>query len=68
MTSYNILPMDARAFRRWAVLMRGQPPELIADAMIAATAQVNGLIVVSRNTRDFERLGLSVVDPFRGGR
>jgi toxin FitB len=63
--SYRILPMDGRAFRRWAQLMHGQPPDLIADAMIAATAQTHGLTLVTRNVRDFERLGLTVIDPFQ---
>jgi predicted nucleic acid-binding protein len=63
--SYRILPMDGPGFRRWAQLMHGQPPDLIADAMIAATALTHGLTVVTRNIRDFERLGLSVIDPFR---
>src|SRR5712691_4451057 len=62
--SYNVLPMDRRAFRRWAQLMRGQPSDLVADAMIAATAVVHGLTIVTRNVRDFERLGLSPIDPF----
>jgi predicted nucleic acid-binding protein len=62
--SYNVLPMDTRAFRRWAQLMRGQPSDLVADAMIAATALVHGLTIVTRNVRDFERLGLSPIDPF----
>ncbi len=64
--SYVILPMDGRTFRRWAQLMHGQPPDLIADAMIAATALTHGLMLVTRNIRDFERLGLPAIDPFRG--
>ena len=31
--SYNVLPMDGRAFRCWARLMYGKPVDLIADAM-----------------------------------
>jgi predicted nucleic acid-binding protein len=30
---YNVLPMDAGAFRCWARLMHGKPADLIADAM-----------------------------------
>jgi predicted nucleic acid-binding protein len=64
--SLNVLPMDAIAFRQWARLMHGQPDSLYEDAMIAATAQVHQLKVVTRNVRDFARLNVDVVDPFRG--
>ena len=63
--SYNVLPMDGRAFRCWAQLMHGKPADLIADAMIAATAVVHNLTVMRRNLRDFERLGVPALNPFR---
>jgi predicted nucleic acid-binding protein len=56
--------MDGPTFRRWAQLMHRQPPDLISDAMIAATALVHNLTVVTRNVRDFERLGLTAINPF----
>jgi toxin FitB len=62
--SYNVLPMDGGAFRCWARLMHGKPADLIADAMIAATAVVHNLTVVTRNLRDFERLGVPALNPF----
>lgn len=37
-----------------------------ADALIAATALVHGLIVVTRNVRDFEGTGAVVMDPWQG--
>jgi toxin FitB len=49
--SYNVLPMHGGAFRCWARLMHGKPADLIADAMIAATAVVHNLTVVTRNLR-----------------
>jgi predicted nucleic acid-binding protein len=61
--SYSVLPMDGGAFRCWAKLMHGKPADLIADAMIAATAVVRNLTVVTRNVRDFERLGVPAFDP-----
>jgi toxin FitB len=61
--SYDVLPMDGGAFRCWARLMHGKPVDLIADAMIAATAVVHHLAVVTRNLRDFERLGVPALNP-----
>jgi predicted nucleic acid-binding protein len=37
---------------------------LSEDAMLAATAKVNGLQMVTRNTPDFEALGVACLNPF----
>jgi toxin FitB len=38
----------------------------IKDSLIAATALVHGLTVVTRNDRDFVKAGVKVFDPFAG--
>ena len=62
--TYQVLTVDAMAFREWARLMHRQSDTLLQDAMIAAVAVVHRLTVVTRNVRDFERLGVPTLDPF----
>jgi predicted nucleic acid-binding protein len=63
--THHILPMDAHAFRACARLMHHQSDALFEDAMIAATAQVHHLTVVTRNTRDFSGFQVPLLDPFQ---
>ena len=44
--------------------MHRQSDTLLQDAMIAAVASTRELIVVTRNVRDFEQLGVELVNPF----
>jgi predicted nucleic acid-binding protein len=62
--TYNIVPADAPIFRRWAQLMHRRPDHHLEDALIAATALVRGMTVVTRNVSDFEPFGVSLLDPF----
>lgn len=62
--SYNILPMNAEAFRAWAKLMHRKSDTLYEDAMIAATALNHGLTVATRNVADFQALGMAALNPF----
>jgi hypothetical protein len=63
--SYQVLPMDTPCFREWGRIMNNKQPDLLEDAMIAATARVHGLIVATRNERDFRQLDVRTFNPFK---
>ncbi len=60
----NLLPFSGDIARETARLLHRQSPHLFEDAAIAATARVHGLTIATRNTRDFERFGVPLVNPF----
>lgn len=62
--AHAVLPMDAVSFREWARLKHGRPRALPEDAMIAATAVVHRLTVVTRNVRDYRQFGVALLNPF----
>lgn len=62
--TWNVLSLDAQTFRTWAKLMHRRSDDLLVDALIAATAIVHHLVVVTRNVRDFASLELETLNPF----
>ena len=64
LSSYAVLPLDAAVFREWARLIHGKSRDLTEDAMIAATARIQHLIVVTRNVRNFASFDVEVLNPF----
>jgi predicted nucleic acid-binding protein len=62
------LPWEAATGLRWAKLLAdlrtAGDAMAVKDSLIAATALVHGLTVVTRNTRDFEKAGVKLIDPF----
>ena len=64
--SERVLAVDETVARRCAALHVPNPrPE--RDAMIAATALVHGMTVVTRNTADFEATGVALLNPWQHG-
>lgn len=62
----RVLGVDRAISDYWGRL--GVPDPLPpVDGLIAATAQVRGLTVASRNLQHFERCGVPVVNPFTTG-
>lgn len=66
--SLQCIPWDAETGLRWAELLarlrssgRAMPTK---DSLVAATALVYGLTVATRNRTDFEKAGVSIMDPF----
>ncbi|MCY4575362.1 MAG: PIN domain-containing protein [Chloroflexi bacterium] len=64
----RISPIGRREAERAAVLqaqVRRSGGELeLGDALIAGTAIVNDMIIVTRNVRDFDGLGIEIVNPW----
>jgi len=64
----DCLPWDATISRRWAKLvvdLRQKGDKLpLLDSMIAATALQHDLTVATRNTRDFNKTDVQVLNPF----
>jgi predicted nucleic acid-binding protein len=64
----RILPVTQAIAERWGMLngkrrLAGWPLSM-ADGLIAATALEHGLVVVTRNIRDFEELAIALVSPW----
>ena len=62
----RILDVDAQVADRWGKLVAsaGRPVPAI-DSLLAATALVHGLSMVTRNAKDFASLGLEVINPWK---
>ncbi|GKX60856.1 type II toxin-antitoxin system VapC family toxin [Leminorella grimontii] len=61
----RILPVDTAVAQRSAKLHVPNPQPL-RDGLIAATALVHGMTVVTRNVADFVASGVGILDPWEG--
>jgi predicted nucleic acid-binding protein len=59
----RILHVDNRVAEQWGRLTAQQPGSVI-DTLMAATALVHGLVLVTRNVKDVAWTGVSYLDPF----
>ena len=59
----RILPIDQAAAEEWGRMSAKRPVSTI-DALLAATAKVNGMTLVTRNMTDVADLGADVLNPF----
>lgn len=60
---YRIIPVDVEVAEEWGRMSAADPPPVV-DGLIAATAKVHGLTLVTRNVTDVERTGVRCLDPF----
>lgn len=60
----RILPINAHVAEEWGRLNATTPRNTV-DSLIAATARVHDLTVVTRNTSDFEGCRVRLLDPWR---
>ena len=59
----RVLPVTADIADEWGYLGAANPPPAI-DGLIAATAKVHRLVLVTRNVSDVARTGVRFVNPF----
>jgi hypothetical protein len=64
-TAYSdrILPVDEAIAEQWG-RFNGPAPLPVLDSLLAATAKVHGLTVVTRNLKDIKRTGVDCLNPF----
>ena len=61
----GILPTERRDPPQGAARLHVPDPRPIRDALIAATALVHGMTVVTRNLADFQPTGVQVLNPWQ---
>ena len=66
----RVLPVTLAIAERWgdlsAKLKAKGRPRPVVDAVLAATAFKHDLVLVTRNVRDYEDLGITILNPWEG--
>ena len=60
----RVLPVDRAIAEEWGRMNVAQSLPII-DTLLAATAKIHGLTLVTRNTKDVARTGIRCLNPFR---
>lgn len=60
----TVLPFGSEEAKATAKFLARRPLDLLPDAMIAATAATYGLMVVTRNVKDFSSFPVKLLNPF----
>jgi hypothetical protein len=59
----RIVPVTVEIAEEWGDA-HARHPVAVPDGLIAATAKIRGWTVITRNVKDFEHVGVRVVNPF----
>ena len=59
----RIIPVDAETAEEWGS-MNATGPVPVVDGLMAATAKVRNMTLVTRNTSDVARTGVRLLNPF----
>jgi predicted nucleic acid-binding protein len=59
----RVLPVDSLIADKWG-RMSARRSVPIVDCLLAATARIHGLTIVTRNVRDYEGLDVPMINPF----
>lgn len=64
----RILPLDLEVVLKWGEIAGGLAAKgeviPVADGLIAATARVHGLVLVTRNEKEFQGAGIEILNPW----
>ena len=64
----RIIDIDVAVMLQWGIinaqLKKIGKPLPIMDSLIGATVQVNNMVLLTRNEKDFQHLAIKIINPF----